>query len=89
MGFYNPANGQLVYIGDTDLDQTERFILAHELTHAIDDQHFGLRRLDAIGARCDDEAFTAGAGRDRGERAVLRDAGADAVPVRRAARRRR
>ena len=44
VGFYNPANGQLVYIGDTDLDQTERFILAHELTHAIDDQHFGLRR---------------------------------------------
>jgi hypothetical protein len=62
VGFYNPANGQLVYIGDTDLDQTERYILAHELTHAIDDQHFGLRRLDAIGARCDDEAFTAGLG---------------------------
>ena len=62
VGYYNPANGQLVYIGDTDLDQTERFILAHELTHAIDDQHFGLRRLDAIGARCDDEAFTAGLG---------------------------
>ena len=62
VGFYNPANGQLVYIGDTDLDQTERFILAHELTHAIDDQHFGLRRLDSIGARCDDEAFTAGLG---------------------------
>ena len=62
VGFYNPANGQLVYIGDTDLDQTERYILAHELTHAIDDQHFGLRRLDAIGARCDDEAFMAGLG---------------------------
>ena len=62
VGFYDPANGQLVYIGDTDLDQPERFILAHELTHALDDQHFGLRRLDAIGARCDDEAFTAGLG---------------------------
>jgi hypothetical protein len=62
VGFYNPANGQLVYIGDTDLDQTERYILAHELTHAIDDQHFGLRRLDSIGARCDDEAFMAGLG---------------------------
>jgi hypothetical protein len=62
VGFYNPANQQLVYIGDTDLDQTERFILAHELTHALDDQHFGLNRLDAVGARCDDEAFTAGLG---------------------------
>ena len=62
VGYYNPANGQLVYIGDTDLDQTERFILAHELTHALDDQHFGLKRLDSIGARCDDEAFMAGLG---------------------------
>jgi hypothetical protein len=62
VGFYNPANGQLVYIGDTDLDQTERYILAHELTHAIDDQHFGLRRIDTIGARCDDEAFMAALG---------------------------
>ena len=62
VGFYNPANQQLVYIGDTDLDLTERYILAHELTHALDDQHFGLRRLDAVGARCDDEAFAAGLG---------------------------
>ena len=62
VGFYNPANGQLVYIGDTDLSQTERFILAHELTHALDDQHFGLKRLDSVGARCDDEAFMAGLG---------------------------
>lgn len=62
VGFYNPANGQLVYIGDTELSLTERFILAHELTHAIDDQHYGLGRLDSIVARCDDEAFTAGLG---------------------------
>lgn len=62
VGFYNPANKQLVYIGDTELSLTERFILAHELTHAIDDQHFGLGRLDSIAAKCDDEAFTAGLG---------------------------
>ncbi len=62
VGFYNPANKQLVYLGDTDLSLTERFILAHELTHAIDDQHFGLGRLDSIAAKCDDEAFTAGLG---------------------------
>ena len=62
VGFYNPANKQLVYIGDTDLSLNERFILAHELTHAIDDEHFGLARLDSIAARCDDEAFTAGLG---------------------------
>ena len=62
VGFYNPANGQLVYIGDDELSLTERYILAHELTHAIDDQHFGLGRLDSILAKCDDEAFTAGLG---------------------------
>ncbi|MGZ5214327.1 MAG: hypothetical protein ACXWEN_11330 [Actinomycetota bacterium] len=62
VGFYNPANKQLVYIGDAELSLTERFILAHELTHAIDDQHFGLSRLDSIAARCDDEVFTAGLG---------------------------
>lgn len=62
VGFYNTANGQLVYVGDADLSLTERYILAHELTHAIDDQHFGLGRLDSVAARCDDEAFTAGLG---------------------------
>lgn len=62
VGFYNPANGKLVYIGDTELSLTERFILAHELTHAIDDQHFGLGRIDPIAARCDDEAFAAALG---------------------------
>ena len=61
-GFYNPENKTLVYIGDTELSLNERFVLAHELTHAIDDQHFGLSRLDAIVARCDDEAFTAALG---------------------------
>lgn len=62
VGFYNPANGKLVYIGDTDLSLTERYILAHELTHAIDDQNFGLGRIDPIAARCDDEAFAAALG---------------------------
>ncbi len=33
--------------------------LAHELTHALDDQHFGLLALDGLAARCDDEAFSA------------------------------
>lgn len=62
VGFYNPANKKLVYIGDTELSLNERFILAHELTHAIDDQHFGLSRLDSIVVQCDDEAFTAALG---------------------------
>ncbi len=62
IGFYNPENGELVYIGDTTLDLSERFVLAHELTHAIDDQRFDLRRLDPLTARCRDERFQAALG---------------------------
>ncbi len=37
-------------------------MLAHELTHALDDQHFDLQRLDELAARCADERFTAALG---------------------------
>jgi hypothetical protein len=36
--------------------------LAHELTHAIDDQHFDLSRIDRVAASCRDEAFQAALG---------------------------
>lgn len=62
VGFYNPQNGELVYIGDRDLDATERFVLAHELTHALDDQHFDLKRLDRITTNCHDETLQAALG---------------------------
>ncbi len=62
VGFYNPENGELVYLGQGDLDVTERFTLAHELTHAIDDQHFHLKRLDAIAKACRDEQGEAALG---------------------------
>lgn len=64
VGFYNPADGELVYLSDGSvLDSlTERVILAHELTHAIDDQHYDLTRIDDIVATCDDEAFQAALG---------------------------
>jgi hypothetical protein len=62
VGFYNPLDGELVYIGDDQLDQSERFTLAHELTHAIDDQNFDLSRLDPIAGACRDEAFQAALG---------------------------
>ncbi len=67
VGFYNPVDGQLVYVGDDELDLTERYILAHELTHAIDDQNFDLTRLDDIAARCHDEALLAGLGAVEGD----------------------
>ena len=62
VGFYDPDTGKLVYIGSTQLDLTQKFTLAHELTHAIDDQHFNLRRLNAFGRSCSDESEMAALG---------------------------
>ncbi len=62
IGFYDPTSGQLVFIGTSNPSPLQRITLAHELTHAIDDQHFGLKRIDALGNRCQDEAQTAAIG---------------------------
>jgi hypothetical protein len=62
LGFYNSQNEELVYTGDEELSRIEQFILAHELTHAIDDQHFDLDRLDELSNACDDERFLAALG---------------------------
>ena len=62
LGYYNSQNEELVYTGDANLDRIEHFVLAHELTHAIDDQHFDLDRLDDMVIRCDDEVFQAALG---------------------------
>ena len=62
LGFYNSQNEELVYAGDADLNRIEQFVLAHELTHAIDDQHFDLDRLDDMVIRCEDEPFQAALG---------------------------
>jgi len=59
IGFYNPLDGELVYRADGDIGLFERITLAHELTHAIDDQHFDLERIDPIVAACRDDAFLA------------------------------
>ena len=62
LGFYNSQNEELVYTGDAELDRIEHFVLAHELTHAIDDQHFDLDRLDDMVIACEDELFQAALG---------------------------
>jgi hypothetical protein len=62
LGFYNSQNEELVYAGDAELNRIEQFVLAHELTHAIDDQHFDLDRLDDLVIRCEDEPFQAALG---------------------------
>ena len=55
IGYYDTVTGVLKFIGTASPSPLERITLAHELTHAIDDQRFGLERLDALGARCRDE----------------------------------
>jgi len=62
VGFYDQETGELVYLGGGDLGLAERFFLSHELTHAIDDQRFDLKRLDRIAGRCRDEQVLAALG---------------------------
>jgi hypothetical protein len=62
IGFYDPETGELVYEGSGDLGFTERLTLAHELTHALDDQIFNLKRLDGLTNRCQDERFAGALG---------------------------
>ncbi|MEX0990658.1 MAG: hypothetical protein WD004_00085 [Actinomycetota bacterium] len=60
IGYYDPASEELVFTGSAEPSPMERFTLAHELTHALDDQHFDLSRLDDIGERCREEQYAAG-----------------------------
>jgi hypothetical protein len=62
VGFYDPETGELVYEGSGDLGFAERLTLAHELTHALDDQVFDLKRLDAMTSACLDERSAAALG---------------------------
>ena len=62
VGFYVPETGRLVYIGQDPLSSLSHVILAHELTHAIDDQHFNLDRLDRLLTTCADEREAAAVG---------------------------
>jgi hypothetical protein len=59
IGYYDTLKGTLKFIGTEDPSPLERITLAHELTHAIDDQRFGLEKLDVLSARCQDEETAA------------------------------
>lgn len=59
IGYYDTLTGELVFIGTQDPSPYERVTLAHELTHAIDDQNFGLERIDVLLTSCRDEAASA------------------------------
>ncbi len=59
IGYYDTLTGKLKFIGSHSPSPLERITLAHELTHAIDDQRFGLEKLDVLGAECRDEDLAA------------------------------
>ena len=59
IGYYDTLTGELKFIGTDSPSPLERITLAHELTHAIDDQRFGLERLDMLSAECRDEQSAA------------------------------
>ena len=55
VGFYDTDDQRLVYVGSDSPTPLQRMVLAHEITHALDDQHFNLDRLDDLDAACRDE----------------------------------
>jgi hypothetical protein len=59
IGFYDNEAGRLVIIGSASLTPYQRFALAHELTHALQDQNFNLGRLDELDRTCQDERVEA------------------------------
>jgi len=59
IGYYDTVTGELVFLGQKDPTPLERVTLAHELTHAIDDQRFGLEKVDVLGAECREEELQA------------------------------
>jgi hypothetical protein len=67
IGYYDPLSGQLVFIGTEDPTPVQKVTLAHELTHALDDQHFRLDRLNTLESDCADEAFQAALGAVEGD----------------------
>jgi hypothetical protein len=59
IGFYDTETHQLVFSGSEQPSPYERTTLSHELTHALDDQHFDLHRLDVLEQSCRDEELAA------------------------------
>jgi hypothetical protein len=59
VGFYDNEAGRLVIIGTTAPTPYQRFVLAHELTHALQDQNFNLGRVDRLDRTCQDERVEA------------------------------
>ena len=51
LAYYDPETKRITVKGNGPLDAPVKVVLAHELTHALQDQHFDLKRIDRVGAR--------------------------------------
>lgn len=71
IGYYDTLTGELRFIGTEHPSPYARVILAHELTHALDDQHFGLERIDQLMTSCRDEAAAAAIALAEGDATLL------------------
>jgi hypothetical protein len=67
IGYYDTLSKELVFMGSNAPTAMEKVTLAHELTHALDDQTFGLSRIDHLGNTCQDEAYDAAVGAVEGD----------------------
>lgn len=56
LGYYDPDTKDLLVKG-SEITPFVRAVIAHELTHALDDQYFDLSRLDRLDMRPDESAF--------------------------------
>src|SRR5262249_23741025 len=56
LAFYDPQTKH-VYVRGTDLDIAHKVTLAHELTHALQDQYFDLTRLGKLPTQEQQNAF--------------------------------
>lgn len=59
VGFYDVVRKRLVFVGHPSHSPLARLTLAHELTHALQDQQFDLARLDALDRACREEEAAA------------------------------
>jgi len=71
IGYYLPGSDLLRMIGERGESGFERFVLSHELTHALDDQHFDLGRIEELTRACRDDAQLAATAVVEGNATVL------------------
>ena len=59
-GYYSPGNDRIVVVSDAADPRIDRATLAHELVHALQDQHFGFGRADSRDAALAGRGLTEG-----------------------------